>query len=260
MPSDLVVASAGAVAAAASTVIMYPVDTVKTRLSLGVDSSSKPYRNVVDVVNRTWKSGGMSAFYRGMEKKIWISILQKFLYFYFFNLFKRKLSSSRISVSTHLLLGYLAAVISSIFVTPLEIVQTRLQLKDDKSLISDTSLLSILGHDGFSGLYRGFSTNLLLCSNPAIEYTVFDKLRRKFQSTFLLGVVSKTVATVLTYPFIRAKTLQQATGDKRPLGLMVSNMILYKGLDAQLSKVVLTSALMLVIKERVEDRIVAAFK
>jgi hypothetical protein len=261
MPSDIVVASAGAVAAAASTIIMYPVDTVKMRLSLGADSHNKPYTNLLDVIIRTWKSGKIAAFYQGIQSKIYIAILQKFLYFYLFNFLKRKISRQ---ISSHLLLGYVAAVFSSIFVTPLEIVQTRLQLTDDRIFDQSVSVLSILREGGLAGLYSGFSTNLLLCWNPAVEYTVFEKLRKKTKSTFLAGVAAKSLATLLTYPLIRAKTLQQAVADKRNLTVIVVDMFrrqaAFKGLDAQLGKVVLTSAIMLVIKEHVEQGLVKKFR
>jgi aspartate-semialdehyde dehydrogenase/adenine nucleotide transporter 17 len=80
--------------------------------------------------------------------------------------------------------------------------------------------------------WRGLSASLMLVANPAINVTVFDALRARLlvalaaaeravdgdappqtlsgAQAFLLGCLAKAVATLLTYPLIRVKVLQQA--------------------------------------------------
>jgi hypothetical protein len=105
--------------------------------------------------------------------------------------------------------------------------------------------VSSLRLNQLTGLWNGLAPSLLLCSNPAIHYTIYDALKDRiltrpnrrskirgsvtsgiddgsgaltspapasrpeltlFQA-FVLGVVAKLVATLATYPLIRAKVL-----------------------------------------------------
>lgn len=73
----------------------------------------------------------------------------------------------------------------------------------------------------------GFGASVVLCINPAIQYTVFDQLKALIlqrvaarhpgkrvalttAQAFLLGAVAKAIATVVTFPYIRAKVVLQA--------------------------------------------------
>ena len=79
---------------------------------------------------------------------------------------------------------------------------------------------------------------------------------------FLLGALSKALATALTYPAIRAKVLLQTAPPGTPAasaGLLATAARiraaegaagLYRGLPAQLLKTVLVAALQLTIKEK----------
>mmetsp|Transcript_7778 Transcript_7778/g.22785 ORF Transcript_7778/g.22785 Transcript_7778/m.22785 type:complete len:590 (-) Transcript_7778:3832-5601(-) len=78
-------------------------------------------------------------------------------------------------------------------------------------------------------LWKGLAPALLLCSNPSIHYTVFDVLKTNLlayktatkrtnpklsvSEAFVLGLLSKFVATIVTYPLIRAKVLMMVRGD-----------------------------------------------
>jgi len=133
-------------------------------------------------------------------------------------------------------------------------------------------------------LYKGLIPSLLLCSNPAIHYTVFDSIKHvwldsKRRSTkqavgltlaesFVLGLLAKFVATIITYPLIRAKVLLMVSSsssttlnDHRGLYQCLMELYrhpktgglkgLYQGCDLQLLHTLLKSALMMMIRERV---------
>lgn len=77
----------------------------------------------------------------------------------------------------------------------------------------------IIKEDGWTGLWRGLKPSLVLCVNPAITYGLFERMKSALYQdtgthpspylTFLLGLISKTVATVVTYPYIMAKVRMQ---------------------------------------------------
>lgn len=120
-------------------------------------------------------------------------------------------------------------------------------------------------------LYRSIWVSLLLTCNPAMQYTAFEQAKRRLLASrgpagreltatdaFVLGAASKALATILTYPAIRAKVLLQ-TGRSQSTGVVgtIHGVVsdegpsgLYKGLPAQLFKTVLVAALMLMVKEK----------
>ena len=76
----------------------------------------------------------------------------------------------------------------------------------------------------FLSLWNGLLPALLLCTNPAIQYTMFENLksallqhrssqqhqaknRLTMAEAFVSGLISKFFATIMTYPLIRAKVL-----------------------------------------------------
>ena len=165
----------------------------------------------------------------------------------------------------------------------------------------------------WSTLWKGLAPALLLCSNPAINYTVFDMLKSKMlawkrlrnhrrgqqrqlsvSQAFVLGLLSKFVATIVTYPLIRAKVLMmvggpviteatnwdsgnQTDGTSKTSAHTASSPTLwsvlkesyhrdggiqglYKGCDWQLIHTLLKSALMMAIREQITDTSRALFR
>ncbi|KAG6432227.1 hypothetical protein SASPL_103801 [Salvia splendens] len=147
-----------------------------------------------------------------------------------------------------------------------------------------------LSEGSFSDAFDGLGISLLLTANPSIQYTVFDQLKNRLLksnmkkqtdevsspeaisafSAFVYGAVSKCIATCLTYPAIRCKVvIQSAKSDESEDGKpqarrrkSISGTLcsiweregmlgFFKGLQAQMLKTVLTSALLLMIKEKV---------
>lgn len=81
--------------------------------------------------------------------------------------------------------------------------------------------------------WRGFAASLVLVANPAINVTVFDALKARLLAAlgrlrgrparslsvaqaFALGCVAKAVATLVTYPLIRVKVMQQSAKQAQP--------------------------------------------
>lgn len=125
-----------------------------------------------------------------------------------------------------LALGYTAGVVNTMLTMPLEVISTRCQASKD-SIGTLAMGRKLLFQEGLQSFYKGLGFNILLCINPAIQNTVFDKLkaallrRAKAQAggaavaltsleAFVLGAVAKAVATFVTFPLVRLKTMLQA--------------------------------------------------
>ena len=89
----------------------------------------------------------------------------------------------------------------------------------------------IVREEGVTGLWLGIKPGLVLTVNPAITYGMFERIKSILLlaqekaaaaapsngkltpgMSFLVGALSKTLATVVTYPYIMAKVRIQARG------------------------------------------------
>lgn len=97
------------------------------------------------------------------------------------------------------------------------------KVQDDNSFLNVAR--EIIREDGITGLWRGLKPSMVLTVNPAITYGVYERLksilllaREKAGAgekmtpwmSFILGAFSKTLATIVTYPYIMAKVRIQA--------------------------------------------------
>jgi len=151
----------------------------------------------------------------------------------------------------------------------------------------------IIAEDGISGLWLGIRASLILTVNPAITYGMFERVKSLVLfnepanaklspgRSFVVGALSKSLATVVTYPYIMAKVRVQASGgsgkqDKQDAAekglapvkrepkykgaLDVLTRVLrregflgwYKGMGAQITKAVLSQALLFMSKDQFE--------
>ena len=78
--------------------------------------------------------------------------------------------------------------------------------------------------------------------------------------SFLLGMVARTVATVVVFPYLRAKVVLQTSQDMQELSIAALLTKMYKeqgirgcfqGLGPELTRGIFSAALMLMIKEQI---------
>lgn len=148
-----------------------------------------------------------------------------FAYFYWYSLIRtyyqnRGGFTSSLSTTTELILGALAGALAQIFTIPVSVITTRQQTaksRDRKDLMGTAK--EIISEDGITGLWKGLKPSLVLCVNPAITYGAFERfkailIKRRDSNlspgiVFFLGALSKTIATIVTYPYIMAKVRLQ---------------------------------------------------
>ncbi|XP_044499267.1 peroxisomal adenine nucleotide carrier 1-like [Mangifera indica] len=280
-------ATSGAVGSLLSTTILYPLDTCKTKYQAEVKAhGQQKYRNLSDVFWEAISTGQLASLYQGVETKNLQSFISQFIYFYGYSYFKRlyleKSGSKSIGTKANLIIAAAAGACTAIVTQPLDTASSRMQTS---AFGKSKGLLKTLSEGTWSDAYDGLGISLLLTSNPAIQYTVFDQLKRRLLKAeqkgsspqalsafmaFALGALSKSIATVITYPAIRCKVMIQAadsTDDRTEKTQQRSRKTLaaiiysiwkregplgfFKGLQAQILKTVLNSALLLMIKEKI---------
>lgn len=284
-------ATSGAVGALVSSTILYPLDTCKAKYQAELRAhGQRKYRNLSDVLIEAISTGRVLSLYQGLGTKNLQSFIAQFVYFYGYSYFKRlylkRTGYGSIGTKANLLLAAAAGACTAISTQPLDTASSRMQTS---AFGKSKGLRKTLTEGTWTEAFDGLGISLLLTSNPAIQYTVFDQLKQRLLkskqdkngkgssqlalsafSAFVLGALSKSIATVLTYPAIRCKIMIQAadTNDdvnnesKRKQQKTVPGVLqaiwrkegvlgFYKGLSAQILKTVLSSALLLMIKEKV---------
>ncbi|XP_019188013.1 PREDICTED: peroxisomal adenine nucleotide carrier 2-like [Ipomoea nil] len=284
-------ATSGAIGAIVSTTILYPLDTCKTKYQAELQAHGhRKYRNLTDVLFEALSTGRVLSLYQGLGTKNLHSFIAQFVYFYGYSYFKRlyldRSGARSIGTKANLVIAAAAGACTAIVTQPLDTASLRMQTS---AFGKSKSLWKTLTEGSLSEAFDGLGISLLLTSNPAIQYTVFDQLKQRLLkdqqtskgkdsspvvlsafSAFLLGALSKTIATILTFPAIRCKVMIQVADtsdddEKKPkrkprktlLGVACAILrkegILgfFKGIEAQILKTVLSSALLLMIKEKI---------
>lgn len=206
-----------------------------------------------------------------------------FAYFYWYSVVRTLyLSSQKVpappSTVVELSLGAVSGAVAQIFTIPVAVVTTRQQTqgKGEKKGMIDTAKEVIHSEDGWSGLWRGLKASLVLVVNPAITYGAYQRLREilfpgklnlRPWEAFLLGAMSKSLATIATQPLIVAKVGLQSkpppSREGKPFKSFVEVMQfivknegllgLFKGIAPQISKGLIVQGLLMMTKERLAE-------
>lgn len=217
----------------------------------------------------------------------------------------------------------MAGIINNACTIPFDVVATNHQIsgldrKKKDSGKADTSIVTtareVWSKGGIGAFWSGLAPSCLLVINPAINFSAFDRLKLLYNKAFkapkgggararltsveaaamplgpleafLLGAVSKAIATSITFPLIRAKVLMMQAGNKkskkktpdgagddvesggsgggrRQQGMAFVEILreaikaegvggLYKGLGVQLSRSAVAAAIMFMTREQLD--------
>lgn len=237
---------------------------------------SEVYTGSLDVLQKLYAKDGVPGLYRGLFGTIIGTASSNFAYFYWYGLIRgiymSRSKGSNLSTASELALGAAAGALGQMFTIPISVVTTKQQTSDIyKSLIATTQ--DVLGEDGITGLWRGLKASLVLVLNPSITYGSYERIKAILfpgrthllpRENFLLGALSKAMATIATQPLIVAKVMQQSGGSNggRKFNSFVDALLylikyegiggLFKGLGPQITKGVLVQGLLFMFKDQIE--------
>lgn len=241
----LAAATAAGVGGFVATTALYPLDTLKTRLQSG--SAALPPGGRVALLR---------SLYRGVQYKTTESAVSKFLYFYAYTMLAQAAAPGDgrpLGTAASLFIGYISEFVHLPLTLPMEVIATRLQTGAAAGGVLQI-VRSVLEESGARGFYKGFQAYFVLCLQPAIQYTVFERVKeaylRRFKQAstslgalevralelffffvlfcllttrawcplntqthtqaFVLGALARSVATLLLFPYIRAKVIVQS--------------------------------------------------
>lgn len=307
------------VAGAFSASALYPLEVLKTKMQAEESSKlhtvdeeeeesnqiqeetnaieiPKPAKklNMMEYAERMYQKEGLAPFYTGIGTSAFQSSVEKALYFFAYTGLKNAYcfitKRAQIGTVVNLILGCMAEWAHLPITLPMDCWKTQIQTGKNGKKAPLVILMTMLNQgDGIRGMYKGIQAYTVLCLKPAIQYTVYEQVKkmilarkRRVNDTgrnsrshslstvevFLLGMVARTIATLAVYPYLRAKVMLQSstseisTGDKTKPN--ISAMILqmyangglaecFQGIGPELTRGVLSAALMLTCKERIDS-------
>ena len=132
--------------------------------------------------------------------------------------------------------------------------------------------MKISQQEGIDKLWSGTLPSLVLVSNPALQFMVYESLKRRVMELlksdqlssgviFILGAIAKSISTVITYPLQvvqhKSRFGSEDVKNKRMVQVLMDIVAqtgllgLYKGLEAKLLQTVLTTAMMYLCYEKI---------
>ena len=292
-------AFSGMVGGALAISVFYPLNNIRMRLQ--ADDDIKP-GNMAYVTKQIIDKYGVEALYQGWWSSVVALGVSNYVYFYTHSalkiVYQVKVLGSRkkhVESGPNLVLGVVAGIVNVLLTTPFWVANTRLTVQNSPGgkgghghgapapAASGASksepykgvwdcLSRIASEEGVPSLWKGVGSGIILCSNPAIQFAVYERLRRVLEARakvqaraitafefFVIGAIAKAVATVATYPLQRAQTILRNKRDKNSDTSVASIftttwkamadiadkegfMALFKGMEAKLWQTVLTAA------------------
>jgi solute carrier family 25 (peroxisomal adenine nucleotide transporter), member 17 len=127
-----------------------------------------------------------------------------------------------------LVITVLSGVINSILTNPIWFINTRMSLAKEKKGIIQT-VKDIYREEGLYAFYKGVLPNMILVTNPVINFVIYENLKRimlkkkfsmNFLQLFLISSIGKGLATVATYPVLTVRVRMQTTKDNENRGVI----------------------------------------
>lgn len=152
---------AGAFAGVMEHCVMYPLDTVKTRMqSL---STSQKYRGIINVLQIMVKEEGISRPYRGIGAAILGAGPAHAIYFSLYEFVKYHMTSMGINNNVaYSSAGCLATVFHDGIMTPMDVVKQRIQMHNSQCTGILNCFVTIYKTEGIRAFYRSYSTQLVM--------------------------------------------------------------------------------------------------
>ncbi|CAK4031026.1 mitochondrial carrier [Lecanosticta acicola] len=202
-------AIAGGLASALATAVVYPIDTIVTRMQVqkglkgekeahsAASDADAEYKDPIDAARKIYKNeGGLKAFYAGLSSDVVKHIVDSFLFFLAYSMMKEQMlkrqGGKQLPVLKELSVGVAAGAFAKAITSPIQNIVTRQQTaallaardpsssatptKSNKLSVKDIAL-QIRSEKGIAGFWAGYSAQLILTLNPAMTFAVDNTLR-----------------------------------------------------------------------------------
>ncbi|CAJ2508027.1 Uu.00g092130.m01.CDS01 [Anthostomella pinea] len=251
----LVETIAGLSAGSVATLAVHPLDIVKTRMQIHRSSAANPQSLTTISLLRTLTRTPhpIAALYRGLTPNL-IGNASSWASFFFFKARAEQAilnlkgptgtgssDAASLSPQDYFVASAVAGIFTQAITNPVWVLKTRMLSSNRGAAGAYPSMWAgaaqLLKTEGWRGFYRGLGISLFGVSHGAVQFTVYDPLKKMYiarvrksssgnrdqepqrfsnEATLVISSISKLVAGAVTYPYqvIRSR-LQNYNADER---------------------------------------------
>ncbi|ROT39172.1 mitochondrial carrier [Sodiomyces alkalinus F11] len=261
----LVESVAGLSAGAVATLIVHPLDIVKTRMQIHRSSAGGPQippTTIAVIRSLTQNPKPLASLYRGLGPNLLGNATSWASFFFFKSRVERAVANwktqagpfdtdnrvpTKEALATYdfFLSSALSGALTQVLTNPIWVLKTRMLSSDRSAEGAYPSMVAgarrIYATEGFRGFYRGLAVGLVGVSHGAVQFAVYEPLKRMYlrgkglperldqsrgtdggaarignEATIVISSVSKLTAGAVTYPYqVLRSRLQNYDADKR---------------------------------------------
>ncbi|XP_022193153.2 mitoferrin-1 [Nilaparvata lugens] len=227
---------AGAFAGVMEHCVMYPLDSVKTRMQ-SLSPANAPYRGIAEALHRMVVHEGVLRPVRGIGAVVVSAGPAHSLYFSCYEYLKDSLAHRMNPHIAHGAAGCVATVLHDGIMTPADVVKQRMQMYNSPYKSLSECILRLYRTEGLRAFYRSYTTTLAMnIPFQSIHFMVYEMAQsltnpdRVYNPAahMMSGAVAGGLAAAITTPLDVCKTLlnTQQTG-ARVYGMMNAIKMVY---------------------------------
>ncbi|CAJ0931058.1 unnamed protein product, partial [Mesorhabditis belari] len=174
---------AGGCAGSTTLCFVYPLDFIRTRLSVDIGRSreTREYKGFVDCFRQTVRSDGISGLYRGFFISIQTYFLYRAVYFGMYDAIRNLTHTNPKDV--HFIASFMIAqgvsICSAYLTYPWDTVRRRMMVKGElSSKHAWESAKLIVAHEGIKGLFKGGLANIFRTSGGALVMAIYQEIQK----------------------------------------------------------------------------------
>lgn len=214
---------AGALAGITEHAVMFPIDSIKTRMQVFATSPAAVYTGIGNAFTRISSTEGMRALWRGVSSVILGAGPAHAVHFGVYEAMK-ELAGGNAAGNQWLatsLAGASATIASDALMNPFDVIKQRMQVHQSEFRSVFTALRVVYQTEGLAAFYVSYPTTLTM-SVPftAVQFTVYEHMKKLLNPSgdyspithMIAGGMAGGVAAGVTTPLDVAKTLLQTRG------------------------------------------------
>jgi len=214
---------AGALAGITEHAVMFPVDSIKTRMQVFATSPAAVYTGMGNAFTRISSTEGMRALWRGVSSVILGAGPAHAVHFGTYEAVKELAGANEAGnhwVATSLA-GASATIASDALMNPFDVIKQRMQVHKSEFRSVFTCARVVYRNEGLNAFYVSYPTTLTMTVPfTAVQFTVYEHLKKLLNPSgvysptthMIAGGLAGGIAAGVTTPLDVAKTLLQTRG------------------------------------------------
>ncbi|CDZ97315.1 mitochondrial carrier [Phaffia rhodozyma] len=234
--------AAGALAGISEHAVMFPIDSIKTRMQIlpSVASASTAYNTLSSSIARVSATEGLKTLWKGVNSVILGAGPAHAVYFGTYEIVKDLAGGNRPGHQfTATALGGAAATIASdALMNPFDVIKQRMQLRGSTYKNVGHAFRSVYKAEGISAFYVSYPTTLMMTVPfTAVQFTAYEYLKDTINPSgsyspgthIIAGGAAGAIAAAISTPLDVLKTLLQTRGTSADERIRKANGIFEAG-------------------------------